>query len=214
MTIIRLAVIDDHPLFRAGVLAIFRRSNEFRVVGDGSSADDAVNLATTVQPDIVLLDVSIPGGGLNALREINRACPSVKVVMLTVSERGDDILTAFKIGAVGYLLKGIHKSELINAIKTAHGGEIILDPSLAVRALGQLGAATQTPAVAADAMDQLTRREVEVLAFVSRGCSNKDIAENLGLTERTVKNYMTAIMTKLQVRNRVEAALAFRRHDD
>jgi two-component system, NarL family, nitrate/nitrite response regulator NarL len=210
----RLAIIDDHPLFREGVIGIFRSRDDFKVVGEGMSADDALEVATAAQPDVVLLDVAIPGGGLNALRSIRKSGSCVRVVMLTASEASSDVLAAFEEGAFGYLLKGIHKSELITAVKTAHGGGIVLDPKLAVHTLGQLGAAARTADPRPDALRRLTRRETEVLAFVSRGCSNRDIGATLGLTERTVKNYMCRIVAKLRVRNRVEAVLAFRRADD
>jgi CheY-like chemotaxis protein len=124
----RLAIIDDHPLFREGVIGIFRSRDDFKVVGEGMSADDALEVATAAQPDVVLLDVAIPGGGLNALRSIRKSGSCVRVVMLTASEASSDVLAAFEEGAFGYLLKGIHKSELITAVKTAHGGGIVLDP--------------------------------------------------------------------------------------
>jgi two-component system nitrate/nitrite response regulator NarL len=213
MSTIKVAIIDDHPLFREGVIAIVRRHDEFKVVGEGKSANDAIEVAKTTRPDVMLLDMVIPGGGLTALRAIRRCCSSVRVIMLTASEASNDILTAFEEGAVGYLLKGIHKSELVTAIKTARDGSIVLDPKLAVYALSQLGMAARTTDPRPDAFRQLTERETEVLVWVSRGCSNKDIGTTLGLTERTVKNYMSRIMTKLQVRNRVEAALIFRRAD-
>jgi len=210
----RLAIIDDHPLFREGVMSVFRGRDDFKLVGEGMSADDALEVATATQPDVLLLDLGIPGGGLNALRSIRKNCSCVSVVMLTASEASSDIFSAFEEGASGYLLKGIPTFELITAVKTAHGGAIVLDPKLAVHALGQLGAAARTPHPNPDAFKQLTRRETEILAFVSRGWSNRDIGASLGLTERTVKNYMSRLMTKLRVRNRVEAALAFRRADD
>lgn len=207
---VRIAVVDDHPMFRRGVISILKKVEGLEIVGEGSSADDAVRMAEDNSPNVMLLDVSIPGGGINALRRIKqldtRGTPTI-VVMLTVSDSGEDVISAFRTGASGYLLKGIQKSELISAILSALEGNTAIDPSLAVRIIRQL-CNVQSDMQASVALEQLTARETQVLDCVSHGMSNREIAKSLKLTPRTVKNDMTSIMAKLRVRNRLEAALS------
>ena len=215
MDSIRVAIVDDHPIFRDGVAAMLRSRNDFELVGEGASADDAVRMANADDaPDVMLLDVSMPGGGLAALRRITGAEKAPRVVMLTVSESGEDVVAAFSEGATGYLLKGVHKSELFDALKKAHAGATVIDPNLAVRVivlLSQQG--SQRLTANAEQVAGLSGREREILAFVEQGLSNKEIARRLGLNPRTIKNNMTRIMAKLQVRNRVEAAIRGRMQD-
>lgn len=215
MDSIRIAIVDDHPIFRDGVAAMLRSRSDFELVGEGASADDAVRMASAKDaPDVMLLDVSMPGGGLAALRRITGAAKAPRVVMLTVSESGEDVVAAFSEGATGYLLKGVHKSELFDALKKAHAGATVIDPNLAVRVivlLSQQG--NQRLTANAEQVDGLSAREREILAFVEQGLSNKEIARRLGLNPRTIKNNMTRIMAKLQVRNRVEAAIRRRMQD-
>lgn len=211
MEAVRIVVIDDHPLFRDGVMSLFSREPGFQCVGEGACGEDAIRIAQKVHPDVMLLDVSMPGGGLTAIEAIRKASPGTRIIMLTVSEERDDVMAALERGASGYLLKGIHKDELVRAIKSVHAGTTIMDPSLAVRIIGHLRSTPGSSASSGVDLEQLTQREKEVLDYVSRGLSNKEIANNLKLSHRTVKNYMTSIMIKLQVRNRVEAVLSLQR---
>ena len=210
MSVINVAVIDDHELFREGVISMLRRDASIRVVGEGGSADDAVRIASTVEPDVMLLDVTMPGGGIEAARLLSRGFPNVKLVMLTVSETAGDVISAFEHGVVGYVLKGIRRSELVQAVQSAHQGEFVVAPSLAGRILGRLSPARDAEPPGDDALNSLTPRENMVLTLVAQGLSNKQVANQLGLTERTIKNNMTSIMQKLQVSNRVEATLRLR----
>jgi two-component system nitrate/nitrite response regulator NarL len=206
---ITVALIDDHPLFRGGVAATLAGQPDFEIVGQGVSADDAVRLVKEFLPDIVLLDISMPGGGIEAARQIAIDCPVVKMIMLTVSEQDDDVIAALKAGARGYILKGVGGDELIAIVRAVNRGESYVSPDLAARILIEAGNdddLTSTP----DPLVRLTAREEQILKLVSHGLSNKEIGRDLDLSEKTIKHYMTNILQKLQVRNRVEAALLAR----
>lgn len=206
---IRIVLVDDHPLFREGAAITLASAPNFEIVGQGINASDAVRLATDLLPDIVLLDISMPGGGIEAARQISVACPVVKIVMLTVSEHDDDVLLALRAGARGYILKGVGGEELINIVRSVDGGASYVSPNLAARLLGAVQSG-RTDDAAPDPIDGLTSREEQILKLVSLGLSNKEIGRDLELQEKTVKHYMTNILQKLQVRNRVEAALMAR----
>jgi DNA-binding NarL/FixJ family response regulator len=198
---IRVLVADDHPMFRAGVVASLAAHPDFEVVGEGSSAAEAVQLAEQHIPDVCLLDIAMPGGGLVAARDITASLPQTRVVMLTVSEDEDDLLAAMKSGASGYVLKGAAASELMNVLRTVNAGEVYVAPGLAWGLLREMSRPRSAP------LDELTAREREVLELVAAGLSNQEIGERLGLAEKTIKHYMTSILGKLRVRSRVEAAL-------
>ncbi len=210
VTSIRVAVVDDHPLFREGVAHTLERSNTVRIVGQGETADDAIRIAQTENPDIMLLDVSMPGSGLKAADTIARACPNIKIVMLTVSESEDHVHQALASGARGYILKGTSGNELVSTLRLIARGEHYVTPTLAARVLVT---AQRSPRTAApdEPFPELTRREEQILDRVASGLTNREIAKSLQIGEKTVKHYMTSIMQKLRVRNRVEAALAFRK---
>ncbi len=198
---IRVAVADDHPMFRAGVLASLREVEDLEIVGEAGDASGALALARAELPDVIILDIAMPGGGLSAAREIAAACPATRIVMLTVSEDEDDLLAAVKAGASGYVLKGAGAGELVRVIRSVHAGEVYVAPALAWGMLRELRSPRTSP------YDELTEREREVLELVAEGLSNQEIGDRLGLAEKTIKHYMTNILGKLQVRSRVEAAL-------
>ena len=152
-------------------------------------------------PDVMVLDIAMPGSGLAAAGRIGDACPATRIVMLTVSEDEDDILAAVKAGAAAYVLKGAGASELIDVIRAVHAGEVYVAPALAWGMLREMSAPRAGP------YDDLTAREREVLELVAEGLSNQEIGERLGLAEKTIKHHMTNILGKLHVRSRVEAAL-------
>lgn len=208
MTGIRVAVVDDHPLFREGVTRSLSEIDGFEVVAEGGSRDEAIAIAQNFNPDVMLLDISMPGGGLNAIPAILSVAPSQRIVMLTVSEANDDVAAALKEGAKGYLLKGIGARALADVIRTVASGESYVAPTLSAKLLtGQL--ANPAPAKS-NLVAELTRREQEVLHLVASGMSNKQIARKLDLHEKTVKHHMTQIMAKLDVANRTEAAMVLR----
>lgn len=198
---IRLVVADDHPLFRAGVVASLEAAPDLEVVSQASDAAEALAMAREHLPDVVLLDIAMPGGGLNAARDIAAACPATRVVMLTVSEDEDDLLAAMKAGASGYVLKGAGASELIGVIRSVNAGQVYVAPALAWGLLREMSKPRTSP------LDELTARERDVLELVASGLGNQEIGDRLGLAEKTIKHYMTNILGKLQVRSRVEAAL-------
>lgn len=204
---IRVALIDDHPLFRDGVVSTLERESDFEVVGQGETAADAVRLAHDLLPDIMLVDISMPGGGVKAVSEIASDCPVVKLVMLTVSEDEDDVVNSLQAGARGYILKGVSGPELIRIVRSVAIGDSYLTPSLAVKVLTDLRQDGPNTASEDNPLTDLTAREEQILELVAQALSNKEIGQKLDLSERTVKHYMTNILQKLHVRNRVEAAL-------
>jgi two-component system, NarL family, nitrate/nitrite response regulator NarL len=206
---LRVGIVDDHPLFREGLAHTLRSARTLDVVGEGATAEDAMRIAKESVPDILLLDVSMPGGGIQAARSIMQAFPVVKVIMLTVSESEDDVAQALEAGAKGYVLKGTSGTELLKTMLAVSNGESYVTPALAARLL--MHVPRQQESSRAPALPELTEREAQVLEQVARGLTNKEIARALSLSEKTVKHHMTNVMQKLQVRNRVEAAMVFRK---
>jgi two-component system, NarL family, nitrate/nitrite response regulator NarL len=204
---IRVAIIEDHPLFREGVAHTIRSSQYLDVVAEGACADDAVRIAKNESPDIVLLDVSMPGCGVEAARRIARLTPDVKTIMLTVSESDKHVTQALGAGAKGYVLKGTSGPELINTLKTVSRGESYVSPSLAASLLVRASRQTKLEYD----VRALTKREQTILGLVACGQANKEIARTLNVSVKTVKQSMTSIMRKLNVRNRVEAVLVSQR---
>jgi DNA-binding NarL/FixJ family response regulator len=202
---IRIIVVDDHPIYRDGVVKSLEETGEFRVVGTASSAKEAARLAEAKHPDIALLDLSMPGGGLAAVKAICAAGSAKYVAMLTVSEEDGDVSDALKFGAIAYILKGVSASELRKVLKGVVEGEAHVSPSLAAKVLTDMS--REDPSTPASPLEDLTKREEDILRLVSKGQSNKEVAIALDLQEKTVKHYMTIIMGKLHARNRVEAAL-------
>jgi two-component system nitrate/nitrite response regulator NarL len=202
---IRLVIIDDHPLMREGVLRTLRAETDIQVVGEGGSADEAVALASQLTPDVLLLDLDIPGDGLHALAPLGTASPETRVIVLTASNDEDDLASAFKDGARGYVVKGVSIRELARIIRHVYSGKSYVPPDLAGSLIaGMVGSANERSAQRP--VDQLNEREKAILRELSTGANNREIARALHLTENTVKSYMSSLMHKLNVRNRVEAA--------
>jgi two-component system, NarL family, nitrate/nitrite response regulator NarL len=209
---IRVVVVDDHPMFRGGVVLTLKMSGDFDVVGEGANAKDAIQLAKECEPDLILLDISMPGSGLEAAALIAKLCPDIQIIMLTASESEENVTASLEAGAKGYLLKGTSGPELLRIAQAVCGGDSYVTPTLAAKLLAQMRQKQQKQAKQIDdGLSDLTSREEEVLDHVSRGLTNKEIARELALSEKTVKHYMTIIMQKLQVRNRVEAVIQGRR---
>ncbi len=204
-TAITIAVIDDHPLLREGVSSTLAAVADFEIVGQGENHADALRIARQEMPDIILLDISMPGGGVEAARDIHEEMPAIRLVMLTASEDEKDVMSALQAGASAYILKGIGGKELIDIVRRVSSGETFITPSLATNIL--LHTYNHEPEQKHGLIDKLNERESSILKALERGLTNKQIADELFLSEKTIKHYMTNILQKLQVRNRVEAAL-------
>lgn len=204
---IRIVVADDHPLLRDGVIRTLQSQEGLDVLGEADSADTAVEQVITCRPDIALLDISMPGSGIEAARRISSMKAATRIIMLTVSEEDDDVIEALKAGAHGYVLKGVRAEELVSVIKTVHVGGSYIPPSLASRVLLAMNSPEKKPQSTDELLDSLTDRETEILKLVSVGNSNKEVGLKLELQEKTVKHYMTSILQKLHAKNRVEAAV-------
>jgi DNA-binding NarL/FixJ family response regulator len=200
---IRILIADDHPLFRDGVANSLDSEPDLVIVGQAGTGEAAFDLATDRLPDILLLDITMPGqGGIVTAQRIAAACPVVRIVMLTVSEDEDDLMNALKAGARGYVLKGVSARELAEAVRAVAAGEVYISPALASGILFEM-----THAEPPDPFNDLTKREREILRLVGEGLTNREIGEELHLAEKTIKHYMTNVLQKLHVRSRVEAAL-------
>ncbi len=210
---LRLVIVDDHPLFREGLASVLGAETDIDVIGQGGSAEDAVRLAQELLPEVILLDIDMPGSGLQAARTIADECPAVKIVFITAFEADDNLVSALKIGARAFILKGVAARELIRILHAVAAGETYIPPALAASLLLEMRApAAIEPKPAENPINDLTTREREILENVAGGLSNKEIGKRLFLSEKTVKHYVTNILQKLQVRNRVEAALLAQRN--
>src|SRR5215470_12054288 len=201
---IRTAIVDDHPLFREGVAKLLARTPGVEIVADGSTAIDAVHIARQHVPDVLLLDLKLPDDGIGAASTIAREHPSVRIVILTASDCDSDVAAMLQLGVHGYLLKGCTGQEIIRAVQRVYAGEFYVTASLAGRVPTETSDAAPK---AGEEPEELSGREEIILAQVSRGLTNKEIARALNLREKTVKHYMTNIMQKLGVGSRHEAAL-------
>lgn len=206
MSRIRIAVVDDHPLFREGVIRSLAEVPGLEIVAEGATREEAIAIATDFAPDVLLLDISMPGNGLDAIEGVLQNHPAAKIVMLTVSEASENLAHALKRGARGYVLKGIGSQALADVVMTVASGETYVAPNLSAR----LWASLSRDGESKDPLADLTQREQDVLNLVASGLSNKRIAIALDLHEKTVKHHMTRIFSKLGVTNRTEAALALR----
>jgi len=201
---IRVVIADDHPLYRDGVARTLAEAGGIAPVAEVGSADEAEAAAAAHRPDLVLLDISMPGGGVDAARRVLAAAPEACVAILTVSESDEDVRAALEAGARGYVLKGISGEELVRVVRELAAGGSHVSPALAARIL------RPRPEPQAAGIGELTKREEDILRLVARGLSNREIGDRVGLQEKTVKHYMTCILQKLPARNRVEAALLAR----
>ena len=208
---IRVLVVDDHALFRRGLEMVLAEEADIEVVGEASDGAEAVEKAGQALPDVVLMDIRMPrSSGIEACRAMKELSPSAKIVMLTISDEEEDLFEAIRAGASGYLLKDIPYDEVADVVRAVHGGQSLINPSMAAKLLAEFAAmasrdgserAEQVPA------PRLTEREIEVLKLVARGMNNRDIAKELFISENTVKNHVRNILEKLQIHSRMEAVM-------
>lgn len=203
---IRVLVVDDHTLFRSGVTALLARQPDIEVVGEASDGLEGVKRAKELGPDIVLLDLHMPGvPGKEALRLLAEEVPGTRVLMLTVSEDAQDLIDCLRGGATGYLLKNTNIDALVDALRRAHEGDSVVSPAMTGKLVQGIRAPVPDPVESA--LANLSPREREVLQQVARGASNKEIARKLELAESTVKIHMQHILKKLHLQSRVQAAV-------
>ena len=205
MSKIRVLLADDHEVVRLGLLTLIDDQPQMEVVGEAGTTQEALMAVERLRPDVVLMDVRMPGeGGIEATRQIRLHYPETRVVMLTSFADDDLVVRAIRAGAVGYVLKQVGNQELLRAIGAAARGEALLDPATTVRLLARVRASERQ--ADQDAFRDLSSRELEVLAEVTHGKTNAEIGQALNLSEKTVRNYVSTILEKLQLTNRIELA--------
>jgi DNA-binding NarL/FixJ family response regulator len=209
---LRVLVADDHPLFREGLAAALGNQPEIELVGEAADGPTAVAQALALQPDIVLMDIQMPGlSGIEATRRIVHASPHIGVIMLTMAADDDSVFAAMRAGARGYILKGADKAELLRTLEAVARGEALFGPAIARRLVSFFGSlGSKTGAAPAMAFPELTEREREVLTLIAQGRNNAAIAESLSLSPKTVGNHISNIFSKLQVADRAEAIVRAR----
>lgn len=204
---VRVVIVDDHELFRRGLMMLLESEPGLVVVGEAGDGNEAIRLADSMAPDVVLLDIQMPKrSGIEACREIKEVAPAAKIIMLTVSDDEVDLYDAVKGGASGYLLKDSSIDEVAQAVRVVADGQSLISPSMAVKLIDefkQISQREQRPATKV----RLTDRELEVLRLVARGMNNRDIAKALVISENTVKNHVRNLLEKMQMHSRMEAAM-------
>ena len=205
MTKQRIVLVDDHEVVRLGLKSLLERHSQFEIVGEASSAREAIEQVADLEPDVVVMDIRLPGtSGIEACEEIVEKYPNTKVIMLTSYAEDEMLFSAIRAGASGYVLKQIASEELVKAIEAVGRGEALLDPAVTQRVFQEVRRAVKEEE--ASAFAHLSQQEKHVLLLVSEGKTNREIAKNLFLGEGTVRNYVSSILSKLGVNNRAEAA--------
>jgi two-component system, NarL family, response regulator DevR len=208
---LRLLVVDDHEVVRQGLVSLLERREHFQVVAEAGTAAEAVEMARKFEPDLVVMDVRLPdGSGIEACREIRAEFPNTKVVILTSYPDEEAVLSAIIAGASGYLLKQIRGRDLISSLESVGRGDSLLDPAVTEKVLDRvrrIATGTYT-----DEMAQLTQQEQKILLLVAEGKTNKEIASEVFLSDKTVKNYVSSILSKLNLERRAQAAAFVARH--
>jgi DNA-binding NarL/FixJ family response regulator len=206
METVRILIADDHALFRDGLKALLSSISEFEVVGEAATGEEAIQVARHLQPDVVLMDIQMPGvNGIEATRRIVNTSPHIGVIVVTMFEDDDSVFAAMRAGARGYILKGADQGEMVRAIRAAANGEALFGPEIAKR-LMIFFATSPRPQI----FPELTEREREILTLIAQGYNNAEIAEKLFLSPKTVRNHISNIFSKLQVADRAQAILKAR----
>jgi NarL family two-component system response regulator LiaR len=207
---IRLLIVDDHKLIREGIRAVMQFQSEFKVVGEANDGEEAVALARTLQPDVILMDLVLPRrSGVEAIAQIRAENPAARILVLSSFAEDARIKAALQAGALGYLLKDSDPEELLHAIRQVYQGEYALHPEVTRRLVHELHTLAETAAAppAASKVNALTEREREVLRLAAQGCTNKSIAQRLSITEATVRSHMSSLLNKLSLESRTQAVL-------
>lgn len=209
MDTLRILVAEDHPLFRKGMVSLLSSMSRFEVSGEATTGEEAVALAAKLQPDVILMDLNMPGvGGIEATRSILHTSPHISILVISMYEDDDSVFAALKAGARGYLLKGALKAEILRAISCVTSGEAVFGPSIARRLMNYFS--EPRPDVPREAFPELTEREHEILGLVAQHQTNPEIADRLHLSQKTVRNHVSNIFTKLQVADRAQAIIRAR----
>jgi DNA-binding NarL/FixJ family response regulator len=208
---IRTMIVDDHALFRRGLEMVLEEEQDIELVGQASDGAEAVEKAAESLPDVVLMDIRMPrSSGIEACRAMKEAAPSAKIVILTISDEEEDLFEAIRAGASGYLLKDIPLDEVADAVRAVHGGQSLINPSMAGKLLTEFATLAKrgdSERVQEVPAPRLTEREMQVLKLMARGMNNRDIAKELFISENTVKNHVRNILEKLQIHSRMEAVM-------
>ena len=209
MDSIRILIADDHPLYRDGLHGLLDSVSDTEVVGEAIDGKEAIALADTLQPDVILMDLKMPGlNGLEAMREILNTSPHVRILVVSMLEDDDSVFAAMRAGARGYLPKGANQAEMLAAIRAVANGEAIFGPSIAQRLISFFS--NIRPALPSQIFPELTERELEVLVLLAQGRTNEEIARHLTLSLKTVRNHVSNIFSKLQVADRAQAVIRAR----
>jgi len=205
---VRVLIVDDHDLFRAGLRTLLEEQDGVLVVGEASGGAQAVQLVSESAPDVVVMDLNMPGmTGVEATRQISTLAPLTRVVVLTISDQDSDVMDAILAGACGYLLKDSSIDELMAGIRAAAAGESLVSPAIASKVLQRLRATSSSPREAETIRSELSEREIQVLKLIANGKDNAMIAAELHISPKTVKNHISNILMKLQIDNRIQAAV-------
>jgi DNA-binding NarL/FixJ family response regulator len=205
---IRVLIVDDHDLFRAGLRTLLDEQNEVVVVGEAAGGAEAVRIVSESAPDVVVMDLNMPGvTGVEATRQISAIAPLTRVVVLTISDQDGDVMDAIFAGACGYLLKDASIQELMQGIRAAAVGESLISPTIAAKVLRRVRSSSSQPDIERTIRAELSEREIEVLKLIANGKDNAQIAGDLHISPKTVKNHISNILMKLQIDNRIQAAV-------
>ena len=209
MSSLTVLIADDHPLFRKGMRSLLQSMPDIELAGEAKSGQEAIQMAIERQPDLVLMDLQMPeGSGLVATREISKASPNIHILIVTLFEDDESIFTALRAGARGYILKDAEEEEMMRAIRAVGEGEAIFSPAIAARLMDYFS--TTRSLVPQEVFPELTDREREILTLIARGKTNAEIAEELTISLKTVRNHASNIFNKLQVADRAQAAIRAR----
>ncbi len=210
-TPIRLFLLDDHEVVRRGLKDLLEQEDDIEVVGESGLAQDAAARIPTIKPDVAVLDARLPdGSGIEVCREIRSADPSIAVIILTSYDDDDALFAAIMAGAAGYVLKQVRGTDLVDAVRRVAGGQSLLDPAVTQRVLRRI----REGQPADDPLESLTKQERRILDLIGEGLTNRQIAAEMFLAEKTVKNYVTQLLSKLGLERRTQAAVLVTRHDD